>query len=86
MAENMNDVLDAYSVHIYWNYWDIPRMELRLRDVREIVTTEAPDGARKPTYIMEFGVRGIANIPGQADVVPPGYWEDGTPTVAGRTS
>ena len=24
MAENMNDVLDAYSVHIYWNYWDIP--------------------------------------------------------------
>ena len=24
MAENMNDVLDAYSVHIYWNYWDTP--------------------------------------------------------------
>ena len=33
MAEHMNDIVDAYSVHIYWNYWDIPRMEIRLRDV-----------------------------------------------------
>ena len=58
MAEHMSDVLDAYSVHIYWNYWDIPRMEFRLRDVRRIVT--ALDGeARKPTFITEMGVRGI---------------------------
>jgi hypothetical protein len=77
MAEHMNDILDAYSVHIYWNYWDIPRMEFRLRDVRQIVTEELPANARKPTYITEFGVRGIPNVPGKP-VIPPGYWQDGT--------
>lgn len=77
MAQNMNDVLDAYSVHIYWNYWDIPRMEFRLKDVRKIVTEELPENARKPTYITEFGVRGIQNIPGKP-VLQPGYWADGT--------
>jgi hypothetical protein len=77
MAQNMNDILDAYSVHIYWNYWDIPRMEFRLKDVRKIVTEELPENARKPTYITEFGVRGIQNIPGKP-VIQPGYWQDGT--------
>lgn len=77
MAQNMNDILDAYSVHIYWNYWDIPRMEFRLKDVRKIVTEELPESARKPTYITEFGVRGIQNIPGKP-VLQPGYWTDGT--------
>jgi hypothetical protein len=77
MAEHMNDIVDAYSVHIYWNYWDIPRMEFRLKDVRKIVTEELPEHARKPTYITEFGVRGIANVPGKP-VIPPGYWQDGT--------
>jgi hypothetical protein len=76
MAENMNDILDAYSVHIYWNYWDIPRMEFRLRDVRRIVTEVLPADARKPTYITEFGVRGLRNLPGKTE--PPGYWPDGT--------
>jgi hypothetical protein len=76
MADHMADIVDAYSVHIYWNYWDIPRMEFRLKDVRQIVTEELPEGARKPVYITEFGVRGIRNLPGKAD--PPGYWEDGT--------
>jgi hypothetical protein len=77
MATNMNDILDAYSVHIYWNYWDIPRMEFRLKDVRRIVTEELPPEARKPTYVTEFGVRGILNVPGKP-AFQPGYWEDGT--------
>jgi hypothetical protein len=77
MADHMNDILDAYSVHIYWNYWDIPRMEFRLKDVRQIVTEELPEEARKPVYITEFGVRGIKDFPGKP-VLPPGYWEDGT--------
>ena len=77
MAEHMSDVLDAYSVHIYWNYWDIPRMEFRLRDVRRIVT--ALDGeARKPTFITEMGVRGITDMPGNP-APQPGLWADGTP-------
>ena len=74
---NMNDILDAYSVHIYWNYWDIPRMEFRLRDVRQIVTEELPAEARKPVFVTEFGVRGILNFPGKP-AFQPGYWEDGT--------
>jgi len=77
MADHMNDILDAYSVHIYWNYWDIPRMEFRLKDVRQIVTEELPPDARKPTYITEFGVRG-KSFPGKPDIKPL-YWEDGTP-------
>jgi hypothetical protein len=77
MAHNMNDILDAYSVHIYWNYWDIPRMEFRLRDVHQIVTEELPAEARKPVFVTEFGVRGILNFPGKP-AFQPGYWEDGT--------
>jgi hypothetical protein len=78
MAENMSDVLDAYSVHIYWNYWDLPRMEFRLRSVREIVDGPLVAGARKPLYVTEYGVRGIQNIPGKP-AIQPGYWADGTP-------
>jgi hypothetical protein len=78
MAEHMNDVLDAYSVHIYWNYWDIPRMEFRLRSVRDIVTSKLPPEARKPVFVTEFGVRGIQNLPG-LPAIQPGYWADGTP-------
>jgi len=77
MAEHMSDVLDAYSVHIYWNYWEIPRMEFRLRDVRRIVTALEGD-ARKPTYITEMGVRGIIDMPGNP-APQPGLWADGTP-------
>jgi hypothetical protein len=77
MAHNMNDILDAYSVHIYWSYWDIPRMEFRLRDVHQIVSEELPADARKPVFVTEFGVRGILNFPGKP-AFQPGYWEDGT--------
>ena len=77
MAEHMSDVLDAYSVHIYWNYWEIPRMEFRLRDVRRIVTALEGE-ARKPTYITEMGVRGITDMPGNP-APQPGLWADGTP-------
>jgi hypothetical protein len=80
MSQHMNDVLDAYSVHIYWNYWDIPRMEFRLKDVRQIVMEELPADARKPIYITEFGVRGIVKLPDGTTVPQPGNWEDGTPT------
>ena len=78
MAEEMNDVLDAYSVHIYWNYWDLPRMQFRLRNVYEIVNGPLLEGARKPIFVTEFGVRGIQNITG-LPAIQPGYWQDGTP-------
>lgn len=77
MAANMNDIVDAYSVHIYWRYFDIERMEFRLKDVYKIVTEELPAEARKPTYIMEFAVRGADPYP--AKPIPRyAFYEDGT--------
>ena len=77
IAANMNDVFDAYSVHVYWDYWNTPFFkESRLKDIRKIVTEELPAAARKPTYVMEFGVRGTS-FPGKPNVES-GYWEDGT--------
>ena len=23
MSTNLHDILNAYSIHIYWNYWDV---------------------------------------------------------------
>jgi hypothetical protein len=83
IAANMNDIVDAYSEHVYWDYWDTARMEFRLKDIRKIVTEELPANARKPVYITEYGVRGIQNFPGKP-TIKPGYWEDGTPL--GRTN
>ena len=44
MTTNMNDVIDAWSEHIYWNYWDHFRMEERLKDVAYLVHEELPSG------------------------------------------
>ena len=78
IAANMNDLFDAYSVHVYWDYWNTPFFtETRLKDIRRIVTEELPAAARKPTYVMEFGVRGNRTFPGKP-TVESGYWEDGT--------
>ena len=74
IAANMSDIVDAYSEHIYWNYWDIPRMEFRLRDVRQLMMEELPASARKPVYIMEFGTRGVTAC-GTKPTLAPGYWE-----------
>ena len=41
-----------------------PSMEFRLRDVHQIVDRELPGRRAEAGYIMEFGVRGIQNIPG----------------------
>jgi len=74
MATRMNDVLDAYSVHAYWNYWGVAKIPQRLRIVRGIVGA-LPATARKPVYVMEYGVRGKR----PAGDAGPGTWEDGTP-------
>jgi hypothetical protein len=74
MAERMSDILDAYSVHIYWNYSDTSRFEQRLTDVRTIVDA-LPSKGRKPVFVTEYGVRGER---GPKDVEP-GLYLDGTP-------
>jgi hypothetical protein len=77
MAQNMNDILDAYSVHIYWTYHDVPRMEFRLRDVYKVITEELPAEARKPTYVMEFAVRGRDPFPSKP-IPRYAFYDDGT--------
>jgi hypothetical protein len=81
ITANMLDIVDAYSEHIYWNYWDIPRMEFRLRDVHKLMFEELPPEARRPVYLIEYGVRGQqTNFPGKPNL-PGGYYEDGTQIV-----
>jgi hypothetical protein len=74
MATHMADVLDAYSIHVYWNYWDTAHMTTRLNDVKTVVGG-LPESGRKPVYVMEFGVRGMP----KSGVLDPGVYSNGTP-------
>jgi hypothetical protein len=76
MAQHMADILDAWSIHVFWNYWDTQKIVDRLTEVRAIWDAE-PAGQRKPLYVSEYGVRGLPTFNGaRAD---PGFWSDGTP-------
>ena len=88
MAANMNDILDAYSVHIFWDYWDTPKIAQRLEDVRSIDRNELPAASRKPIYVMEYGVRGIRRPDGPStpQVPEPGLWFDRTPMAQTKIS
>ena len=72
-ATHMSDILDAYSIHVFWDYWDTDKLEQRLLDVRSIVDGE-PAGTQKPIYSMEYGVRGIKKS-GTTTFVDPGVWD-----------
>jgi hypothetical protein len=74
MATHLADLLDAYSVHIYWDYWDTAKLTRRLTDVQRIVAG-LPASGRKPVFVSEYGVRGR-----RATGVPaPGTYADGRP-------
>jgi hypothetical protein len=75
MVTHMNDVLDAWSEHIYWRYDDPFRMEERLKDVAYLVDQELPENARKPAFLMEFGVRGYDTC-GTNPAVTSAYYRD----------
>jgi hypothetical protein len=77
LATHMSDVLDAYSIHVFWDYWDTQKLVSRLTEVRAIVNA-LPQKARKPLYVTEYGVRGLDTFNGAA-TVDPGVWDDGTP-------
>ena len=81
MVAHMNDVIDAWSEHIYWNYDDHFRMEERLKDVAHLVDQELPASARKPTFIMEYGVRGY-NTCGTKPQITAAYYRDADCTAA----
>ncbi|HSC74167.1 MAG TPA: hypothetical protein VLB89_08370 [Gaiellaceae bacterium] len=76
LGSRMSDILDAYSIHVFWDYWDTQKLVDRLTEVRAIVDA-LPQNARKPIYVTEYGVRGLRTFNGAA-TVDPGVWEDGT--------
>jgi hypothetical protein len=76
LAAHMSDILDAYSIHVFWDYWDIQKLVARLTEVRTIVDA-LPENARKPLYVAEYGVRGQRTFNG-APQLDPGVWDDGT--------
>jgi hypothetical protein len=76
MARHMADILDAWSIHVFWDYWDTQKLVDRLTEVRAIWDAEPAD-KRKPLYVSEYGVRGLRVF---NDVrADPGFWSDGTP-------
>jgi hypothetical protein len=77
LGTHMSDILDAYSIHVFWDYWDTQKLVDRLTEVRAIVDA-LPEAARKPIYVAEYGVRGLRTFNG-APQVDPGVWQDGTP-------
>jgi hypothetical protein len=77
LGAHMSDILDAYSIHVFWDYWDTQKIVDRLTEVRLIVDA-LPESQRKPVYVTEYGVRGQRTFNGVAQV-DPGVWDDGTP-------
>jgi hypothetical protein len=75
LATRMSDILDAYSIHVFWDYWDSQKLVDRLTEVRAIVDS-LPANARKPVYVSEYGVRGHRTFNG-APAGDPGVWDDG---------
>jgi len=73
MATQLSDVVDAYGIHVFWDYWDTPKLARRLTEVRAIVDA-LPETGRKPIYVTEYGVRGR---PGSS--FAGGAWDDGSP-------
>jgi uncharacterized membrane protein (UPF0136 family) len=77
MATKMADILDAYSIHVFWDYFDTQKLVDRLTEVRAIVNA-LPVAGRKPLYVSEYGIRGLRTFNG-VPAGDPGVWEDGTP-------
>jgi hypothetical protein len=65
IAENMGDVVDGYAEHIYWWYDRPGRLEYRLRDTYNLMTRVLPPEQQKPSFMMEFGIRGYNTCAGK---------------------
>lgn len=77
MVDHMSDVLDGYSIHVYWDYWDTAKLESRLNEVKAI---DLRTGS-KPIFVTEVGVRGVRSAFG-VPVHEPGIWGDLTTPMA----
>jgi hypothetical protein len=77
MAAHMGDIVDAWSIHVFWDYWDTQKIVDRLTEVRRIYDSMSPD-MRRPLYVTEYSVRGLSTF-GGVTAGEPGFWQDGTP-------
>jgi hypothetical protein len=65
MAQHMDDVLDGWSEHIYWNYWDPGYMQSRLNGIlAEMTLLQGAGLPTKPLSLTEYGVRGFKTLDG----------------------
>jgi hypothetical protein len=55
MQDNMADILDGYSVHVYWSNGDYKKLEGRLTRLLEL---REELEIKLPVYVTEYGVRG----------------------------
>lgn len=67
MQDNMADILDGYSVHVYWTNGDYKKLESRLTQLLEL---RKELEIKLPLYVTEYGVRG-------ADAGPKGRFNSG---------
>jgi hypothetical protein len=85
IAANLGDIIDGYAEHVYWTYDDPGRLEYRLRDTYNLMQTVLPEGQRKPTYMMEFGIRGYISC-GTKPALRDRYYRDADCTDIWRTN
>lgn len=77
LADHMGDLLDAWSVHVYWDFWDAVKIDRRLADEVRTIFSVIPEEKRRPLFVTEFGVRGVPTFEGESGDQP-GSWPDGT--------
>ncbi|MFK7694990.1 hypothetical protein [Paenibacillus sp. HJGM_3] len=76
MADHMGDLLDGWSVHIYWDYWDTAKLQSRLTGIKAIYNTIAPE-KRKPLFVTEYGVRGYKTYGDGSKINDPNPYQSG---------
>jgi hypothetical protein len=74
LGRDLSPVLDGYSMHAYWAFWNTPKLQQRIHDTQQQVDALPPD-QRRPLYATEFGVQGNRPRPGEE----PGTYKDGRP-------
>jgi hypothetical protein len=74
LGRELSPVLDGYSIHAYWDYWDISKFRRHLKDTVALVE-KLPPSQRRPLYVTEFGARGFREHPS----IEPGQSDTGKP-------
>jgi len=75
IGQRIGGIVDGYSMHAYWDYWDIAKPVIRLSGFADLVTN-LPPSEQKPMYVTEFGVRGRNH---HGDTNDPGDFKPGQP-------